>query len=253
MEMKNNTVLITGGATGIGLELARQLIALENTVIVCGRRSARLAEAKELIPELHTISCDVTITDDRDRLMAEIKRSFPDINVLINNAGIQQNIDLSKGSEDLVKDQLIEIDINLKAPIYLAGLFIDYFKEKSIKGTIINVSSGLGFIPMARVPVYCATKAALHSFTMSLRHQLKNLGISVIEIIPPAVVSELNSTARAKSGANRFAVPTDEYVISILAGLEEGSQEISYGSSDSMRQASRAEIDVTFARMNGGS
>ncbi|AAK78515.1 putative oxidoreductase [Clostridium acetobutylicum] len=250
MNLTGNTILITGGATGIGLELTKQFVELGNEVIICGRRESRLKEAKKAIPSIHTIVCDVASSQSREELMNEIKKNYSNINILINNAGMQQDVDLTKGIEDLVKDNLIEVDINLKAPIYLAGMFVEHFKERKLKSTIINVSSGLGFVPMARVPIYCATKAAMHSYTLSLRHQLKDLGIEVIEVVPPAVVSELNSSARAKLGTNDFSVPTKDFVAGVIDGLKENRKEIGYGTSENFIKASRNDLDIAFERMN---
>lgn len=159
MKINGNTVLITGGATGIGFALAQDLVQAGNEVIICGRRENKLAEAKGKLPLIHTRVCDVSKDKDRRELFAWARANFPNLNILVNNAGIQRMIDLTKGIEALAGED--EIEINLKACVHLSALFIPFFMEKK-EAAIVNVSSGLGFVPLAIMPVYCATKAALH-------------------------------------------------------------------------------------------
>jgi uncharacterized oxidoreductase len=185
MKMKNNTVLITGGATGIGFALAETLAKLGNTVIACGRRAERLEEAKRKLPALNVGQYDVSREHDRKTLYAWIEENFKELNILINNAGIQRRIDFTKGMEDLLKNE-DEIDINLKAQIHLSAQFVPMLSKRK-ESAIVNMSSGLGFVPLTVFPIYSATKAAIHSFSLSLRHQLKGTSIKVFEVIPPTV------------------------------------------------------------------
>ncbi len=163
MKINGNTILITGGATGIGFALAESLVKLGNEVIICGRREEKLREARERVPTLNIRKCDVSKENERMALYDWISTKFGDFNVLINNAGIQRRVDFKKGMEDLLKNE-DEIDINLKAQIYLSAQFIPLLSKRS-EAAVVNVSSGLGFVPMAVFPVYSATKAAIHSFT----------------------------------------------------------------------------------------
>jgi uncharacterized oxidoreductase len=171
------------------------------------------------------------------------------VNVLINNAGIQRNIDFRNGPQDLESGEN-EIRINLEAPVFLTALFVPLLKGKE-GAYIVNISSGLGFVPMASVPVYCATKAARHTFSMTLRVQMAPLGIKVLEVTPPAVESELNPQGRA--GRPRGAmglVGVHEYVASVVKGLRDDVPEIGYGYTQDMMKASRADLDKRFQMMN---
>ncbi|MDQ3292404.1 MAG: SDR family NAD(P)-dependent oxidoreductase, partial [Bacteroidota bacterium] len=189
MELSGNTVLITGGASGIGLALAERFLQAGSKVIVCGRREDKLQEARQKHPELHTHVCDVGKESDRQDLFNWVAQSFPDVNVLLNNAGIQNRHPLVGSSQPWSFHQA-EIAINLEAPIHLAMLFIPHLQQKP-KSYIINVTSGLAFAPLAQAAIYSATKAALHSFTLSLRRQLRDTPVKVLEIVPPAVQTDL--------------------------------------------------------------
>ncbi|KPV42720.1 SDR family oxidoreductase [Alicyclobacillus ferrooxydans] len=248
MNMSGNTILITGGATGIGLELAEQLAAKGNEVIICGRREARLKEAQERIAGLHIRVCDVASQAEREDLYKWATTNFPKLNVLINNAGIQRDFDFLNPAEpwEVTRQEIV---INVEAPIHLATLFAEHFKAVP-DSSIINVSSGLAFMPMSLFPIYCATKAALHSISMTMRHQLAKAGIRVIEVIPPAVDSELNQEGRIKRGMTSTGTTAEEFVSAVMAGLERGDDEIGYGTSERGRRASRDEIDEGFKRMN---
>jgi len=252
MKPSGNTVLITGGATGIGEALAKALLGSGNTVLICGRRAKRLAEARKKHPGLLTHVCDVASQKDRLALLRWATEKFPELNVLINNAGIQRDFNLSAGAKELLARN-DEIAINLEAPIILSAMFIPHLLQQD-DPAIINVSSGLGFVPIARMPVYCATKAALHSFTLSLRHQLRATPIKVQEIVPPAVDTELNSEGRAaRQSTSRpgFGCSSAELVAGILPGLMRDEPEIGFGFTADMRTASRQQLDERFKAMNG--
>ncbi len=217
MKLSGNTLLITGGATGIGLGLARAL-APENRVLICARRADRLAQARAQIPALETFSCDAASLQGRRDLVEGALRTAPDLNVLINNAGVQHRIDLLEGAEDR-GGRYEEIAINLEAPIHLSELFIPHFRRLD-SAAIVNVTSGLAFVPYAAVPIYCATKAAMHSFSLSLRHQLRNTSVRVYEVAPPLVQSELHDH-QGGPVLSTSGMPTDEFVSACLHGLQE--------------------------------
>ena len=174
MQTTGNTVLITGGTSGIGLAFAEEFIRLGNKVIICGRRENRLTEIQQKHKNIVTRVCDVADTEDREALVNWVISNYPDVNVLINNAGVQLLTDLTNPINLGRVRQ--EVETNFIAPLHLASLFAPHFSEKS-NGVIINISSGLAFVPIAFMPVYCATKAAIHSLTLSLRHQLKNTAV----------------------------------------------------------------------------
>lgn len=243
MNSTQNTVLITGGASGIGLALAERFLKHDNQVIICGRREEKLREAQTKHPGLLTRVCDVASEADRIALLRWVERDHPHLNVLVNNAGIQRRLDLSKGEE--WKNTREELVINLEAPIHLSSLFIPHLLRQK-NPTIVNVTSGLSFVPLANVPVYSATKAALHSFTLSLRHQLAKGPIGVVEIIPPAVDTDLGGV-----GLHTFGVPLAEFADAVWVKLAAGEAEIAYGMSEKSSQASRAGLEEMFRRLNG--
>ncbi|GAB3642443.1 SDR family oxidoreductase [Spirosoma arcticum] len=180
---------------------------------------------------------------DRVALFNWVRSDFPQVNVLINNAGIQRRMPLTSGSGNWSESQA-EIAINLEAPLHLSTLFIPHLQQKP-KAAIINVTSGLAFVPGAFAPIYSATKAALHSFTMSLRHQLSGTSVAAIELVPPAVNTDLGG-----AGLHTFGVPVGDFADAMMKGLEAGALEIGYGTSEKYRTASRQEIDETFRQMN---
>jgi len=243
MNLSQNTVLLTGGATGIGLALAVRFLQAGSQVIVVGRRADKLAEAQQLHPALITRVCDVADAAERVELLRWATVTYPNLNVLVNNAGIQNRVQLAdEGADwDTLRQEIV---INVEAPIHLATLFIPHLRQQA-RPAIVNVTSGLSFAPAAFAPIYSATKAALHSFTLSLRHQLLDTGISVLEIVPPAVNTDLGGP-----GLHTFGVPVDDFADSVMARLAAGEQEVGYGTSEQARLASRAELDERFRLMN---
>jgi uncharacterized oxidoreductase len=242
MDLSNNTVLVTGGASGIGLAIAERFQNAGSTVIICGRRIEKLEEAKTSHPDFHTHAADVTTPAGREALAQWATREFPLLNVLVNNAGIQRRVRLTENEPWEQTHE--EIAVNLEAPIHLARLFIPGLQKQS-RAAIVNVTSGLSFSPLANVPVYCATKAALHSFTLSLRHQLKDTSVQVIELIPPAVDTDLGGP-----GLHTFGVNVQGFADDVMAKIQAGSVEAAHGFSEQASRASRAELDAIFQRMN---
>jgi uncharacterized oxidoreductase len=242
MELSGNTILITGGASGIGYAFAERFLAAGSEVIICGRREDKLREAQEKHPQFHTRVCDVGEERERVALFDWATSEFPRLNVLVNNAGIQRRSNLTE-SEDWRRTRS-EIAINFDAPVHLSRLFIPHLLKQE-RPAIINVTSGLSFVPLANVPVYCATKAALHSFTMSLRQQLSETPVSVIEVAPPAVDTDLGGV-----GLHTFGVPLDEFADAVFQRLPHGELEIAYGTAQKASRASREELDEIFKFMN---
>jgi uncharacterized oxidoreductase len=253
METKGNTILITGGATGIGLALAEEFLNLGNEVIVCGRREEKLRQAKKKNPRLHTRRCDVSKEEERKALHDWVVSEFPETNVLVNNAGVQKRVDLRKGTADLLRnlqdEGADEIDINLKAYVYLAAHFIPDLQSKK-QAAIVNVSSGLGFLPIASMPVYCATKAAVHSFSVSLRHQLKGTSIKVFEVIPPMVDTDLDKGARGRGSRVDRGMPPQGVAKTTVAGMEGDETEITIGAAQGIRIRAREDFEIAFEEMN---
>jgi uncharacterized oxidoreductase len=244
MLLTNQTILVTGGASGIGLALAKRFHARGNTVIICGRDVEKLNAAKSQMPGLITLRADVSKADERTKLFSTVTRDFPALSVLVNNAGIQNQPPSLLEPQDWPAYAL-ELAINLEAPVHLCMLALPHLANKP-GATIINVTSGLAYVPIARMPVYCATKAALHSFTQSLRHQAKPANVTVIELAPPAVNTDLGG-----KGLHDFGEPVDAYADDAFAALEAGTLEHGYKFSEAARLADRAGQDAIFARMNG--
>ena len=247
MKIKGNTILITGGATGIGLALTESFLEQGNEVIICGRREDRLIEVQKKHPELHIQVCDVSDEDSRNSLFKWVTENFKDLNMLINNAGIQRAIDLKEGIKGLEGDN--EIKINLEALIYLCAQFIPFLETKN-EAAVVNVSSGLAITPLAAVPIYCATKAGVHVFTKCLRSQLSNTNIKVFEVLPPIVISELNEEYREKVGTTNVGIKADKCADAIIKGLELDDFEIENPALDRLKTATREDFDKLFENMN---
>ena len=249
MKIKGNTILITGGGTGIGLALAETLTEAGNQVLICGRRLEMLEEAKRRLPGISFLQCDLTKSEDRQALFRWATQEYPDLNVLVNNAGIQRQIDLTQGAEELLEGE-DEVEINLCVPILLSAMFTPHLMNQGT-AAIINMSSGLGFIPIAFMQVYSATKAALHSFSLSLRHQLRNSPIKVFEIIPPTVDTELDKGARGRRGQVDRGIPSVEVAQATLQALAADEYELAVGRAEGLRMAARSDPESYFRRMNG--
>jgi uncharacterized oxidoreductase len=239
MNISNNKILITGGATGIGFGLAERFVKEKNTVIICGRRESALNDAKGNLPALITKSCDLSDAGGREELYNWVKKEHSDLNVLINNAGIQQWMNIS--DDNFFQRAKEEITINIEAPVHLASLF----QNLPSLEVIINVSSGLSFSPLSKVPVYCATKAFLHSFTLSLQHQLKPRNIEVIELIPPALNTDLGGL-----GIHDAYPPVSGFIDAVFDQLKQGKTIIAYGTSEGMLNAGPQQLQQAFSRMN---
>ena len=239
MTISNNKILITGGATGIGLGLTERFIKENNTVIICGRRESVLQEVVAKFPTVITKQCDLAIDAEREELYQWVLKNHSDLTVLINNAGIQHWMNVS--DNDFFKRAKDEIATNIEAPLHLTSLFINL---PSLK-TIVNVTSGLSFVPLTKTPVYSATKAFFHSFTLSLRHLLKSKNIEVIEIIPPALNTDLGG-----KGLHDSAPPVSDFIESIFDQLKKGSNELTFGFSEAMVKATPDDLKNAFNRMN---
>ena len=212
MQMTGNTVLVTGGGTGIGRGLAEALHRLGNQVVIAGRRREPLQAVAAANPGIQILSLDQGDSADIRRFATELTDRFPDLNVLINNAGIQRVEDLTASGPGAAEQT---VAINLLGPIRLTAALLPSLLKKP-SAVIVNVTSGLAFIPSALTPTYCATKAALHSYTQSLRFQLRESSVQVIEIIPPQVQTAL----QGQRGFDPNAMPLDVYITETMTLLE---------------------------------
>lgn len=232
MQLTHNTILITGGTSGIGLEFAKELKSRDNTVIICGRREDRLNEIMMQHPGIITRVCDVADENQREELVQWLVTNYPDTNVLINNAGIQLLTDLTNPCNlSRVRE---EIETNLIAPIHLSSLLAPHLRDKN-GAAIVNISSGLAFVPLAFMPVYCATKAALHSISLSLRHQLKDTHVKVFEIAPPAVDTELGHDRREDKSLSHGGLPVSEFMAGAIEALQNDIYEAAIGQANHLR------------------
>jgi uncharacterized oxidoreductase len=213
LKLTGNTILVTGGGTGIGRGLAESLHALGNKVIIAGRRPGPLDETTAANPGMHSLAFDVQDPEDIQATAEAVTKKFPELNVLINNAGIMQTEQLTAEPVDLAGSEAI-IATNLLGPIRLTAALLPHLKKQP-NAAILNVSSGLAFVPFTLTPTYCATKAALHSWTQSLRFQLQAAKVEVIEIIPPYVATDL------LNGKNDpRAMPLHEYIAETMEILK---------------------------------
>jgi uncharacterized oxidoreductase len=224
MKLTNRTILITGGSAGIGLAFARKFLDLGNQVIVTGRRQEVLEKLKANYPKLHTIQSDVADPAQIASLAKRVKASYPKLDVLMNNAGIMLHKNLTAPAADL-EGLTAELDINLGGVIRMTSAFIDILTAN--RGTIINVSSGLAFVPLSSAPIYCATKSAVHSYTQSLRFQLEQSGVEVIELMPPAVKTDLSADLPEEGLV--ALISTDELLKQTFAAFKKGKLEIRPG------------------------
>jgi uncharacterized oxidoreductase len=239
MKLTGNTILITGGASGIGLGLTERFLKEGNKVIICGRRQEALQEAVQKFPTLITRVCDLSAEAERIALYNWISENHSDLNVLVNNAGIQNWMTIS--DDDFYEKANLEINTNVLAPLHLTSLFI---KLKSLD-TIINVTSGLAFVQLSKVPVYCATKAFFHSFTLSLRHLLKEKNIEVIEMIPPALNTDLGG-----KGIHDGQPAVSDFVEAVFQQMKDKKPALTFGFSEVMATATPEIINDTFNKMN---
>jgi uncharacterized oxidoreductase len=247
MKTSSNTVLITGGATGIGFALAEAFIKAGNEVLICGRRENRLAEAKQKLHQIKTRRCDLSKKEERESFYNWVKDNYPGLNIVVNNAGIQRFIDFKKGTAALFGGD-DEIQVNFMALIHLSAFFTPLLLPKK-ESAIINVSSGLGFIPIAYMPVYCATKAGVHSFSISLRHQLKDTLIKVFEIVPPAVDTELGKGTTGGSEEYR-GIPPSEVANATMEALKKDEYQIVVGEAKGLVEGTKKNFEKAFLQLN---
>src|SRR3954471_23226739 len=229
MKLTGRTILITGGSAGIRLAFALKCAELGNEVIVTGRRQKVLDEVKAKHPKIHTIQSDVADVAQIAALAARVKADFPKLDVLMNNAGILLYKNLRAPATDLA-GLMAEVNINVGGVIGMTSAFIDILTAN--KGTVINVSSGLAFVPLPAAPIYSATKAAIHSYTQSLRFQLEDAGVEVIEVMPPPVKTEM--TADLPEGGGVVKISSDELAKLSFASLEAGRLEIRPGQANTL-------------------
>jgi len=243
MKTSGNTVLITGGGIGIGLALTEELVRRGNQVIICGRRRNRLQAAQARVPGIHSRVCDISKARSRQALVDWVLSEFKQLNVLVNNAGIQRQVNFLKGSRDLGEADE-EVCTNLLAPIHLSAQLLPHLRRKK-EAAIVNISSGLAYTPLAVVPVYCATKAAVHSWSLSLRHQLRNTSVRVFEVAPPMVATEL-AGRRNRGEDGKHVMSAEAVAVGVVEALERNQHEVALGAAANLL----AQREALFSAIN---
>jgi uncharacterized oxidoreductase len=236
MELTNNTVLITGGTSGLGLEFATRLIDKGNTVLITGRNQTKLDQVKKQLPKIYTFQSDVSDVDEIKLLYEQVIQKFPELNFLINNAGEMRKINLhdtSIGLDNITR----EIEINLMGPIRMVQQFLPHLKTRS-SAAILNVTSGLALVPFPISPIYGATKSGLRSYTKSLRLQLKRTNIKVFELIAPGAKTPLNDKF-AGDVDDKMLMEPDKLISDAMNGLSKDHFEIYPGLSRIIKFMSR--------------
>ena len=243
MKTSGNTVLITGGGSGVGLALTEALVRGGNQVVICGRRRDRLKAVQARMPGVYFRVCDVSKARSRQALVDWLMSEFRKLNILINNAGIQRQVNFLKGPKDL-READNEVTTNLVAPIHLSAKLIPHLRRKK-EAAIVNISSGLAFTPLAIVPVYCATKAAVHSWSLSLRHQLRKTSVHVFEVAPPMVATEL-SGERSRPENGDSVMSAEAVADGVLKALGRNQYEVALGAAANLL----AEREALFSAIN---
>ena len=246
MKLKQRTVLITGATSGIGLELARQLLARDNTVLITGRNAEKLRQVKADLPGVHTFQSDATKPEEIAALGQQVAAEFPACDVLINNAGIMRNLNVN--TQHGLTDVTQEIDVALRGPMQMVQTFLPLLKKRP-EALIVNVSSGLAFIPFPLSPAYSAAKAGLHAYTRCLRVQLKGSRVAVVELTPPGTETKLFRDEFQEEMKGQKAMPVKLLVDKAIAGIEAGKAEIRPGLSNVLYLLSRLAPGLPFGQM----
>lgn len=223
MELKNSTILITGGTSGLGLEFAKQLAKQGANIIITGRNLEALNETKKLFPNVHTFQSDVSKPKDIEQLYKDVTKQFPDLNIIINNAGLMRLIDLQDSSLTL-ENINTEIATNLSGTIQMVHQFLPHLLTKK-SAAIVNVSSGIAFMSYSPAPIYSATKAGVRAYTQALRLQLENTSVKVFEMIPPGVKTNLQNEW-VKQPNESMMMTADKMVKVAIDGLLNDKKEL---------------------------
>ncbi len=241
MVRTGSRILVTGGSSGIGRAMANALAANGASVVITGRNAQRLAEVADTSERIEAIVCDVTNGDQIAELQQQMSTSGG-IDMLVNCAGVMHFFDVASGYP--LRRQLQEIDIDVSGPVRLVDAFLPQLLERP--STIVNVSSGLAWVPYAAAPVYSGAKAFVHAWTVSLREQLKDTSVRVVELLPPVTDTPL------ADGLNPSfkRMPPDELVAAFLKGLERGDDEIAPGQSRQLKWMSRLAPGFIFGQLN---
>ena len=245
MKLNGKNVLITGGSIGIGLELSKRMVAEGANVLICARNLDALQKAKHQLPAIEIVQCDVTIKDQVDRLLEKSNELFGGIDILINNAAVFRRFNLLE-SYPLDK-QLEEIDINFKGPVILTNVFLQELMKRK-EAMIVNLTSPSAYMPMAASQIYSATKSAIQSWTISIRHQLRKTNVRVLELNPPAVDTRMNSNNPDLDGMKLMS--PDRFAQLAVEGIKKDKKEILVSHARIMKHMSRIFPSLAFKVIN---
>lgn len=246
MKLSGRTVLVTGGTSGIGMELARRLLEGGNVVIITGRDEAKLRAAETEVQGVHAIRCDVGNPAEIAELHDRVVRDFPMLDTLVNNAGVMRNIKLA--AKRSLEDVGREIDIDLHGPIRMVQQFLPHLLTHS-DAAIVNVTSGLAFLPFPAAPIYSAAKAGLRAYTRALRIQLEGTSVRVIEVAPPATGTRLFHEEFAEETKSMKPMPVGTLADKVMAGIAAGKTEIRPGLSNALKLISRVAPELALRQI----
>ncbi|MVM29743.1 SDR family NAD(P)-dependent oxidoreductase [Spirosoma sp. HMF4905] len=247
MELSNNTILITGGTSGFGYEFASQLLNLGNTVLITGRDQTRLDQTKKKLPNVHTFQSDVSNPEAIAQLFEKVTRQFPDLNILINNAGEMRKLNLLDPMLD-PENVNREIAINLSGPVRMVQQFLPHLMAKK-SAAILNVTSGIAFVPFPLSPIYGATKSGLRAYTQALRVQLKKTNIRVFELVAPGAKTPLNDKFEGDVDSGMMMEP-DKLIAVAIKGMMKDKLEILPGIAVVLKYLSRIAPNFLFNQMS---
>ena len=243
MKLSNRTVLITGGTSGIGFALAKQLVTRGNTVIICGRNQQKLDQVKEQLHEIEIVRCDINESSDLNDLASFLAGRYPSLDILVNNAGIQQELDLTTG-QSIAHAIEMEINTNLSSQIKITHQLYPLLSANP-NSAIVFIGSALAFVPKYSAPIYSAAKAGLHSFACSLRNQAVDDGIQIIEIFPDVVDTSMTSHRQLEKRMN-----ADEFASQAIRKLTDGSREIYIGRTSLLKLLQRCAPALALRAIN---
>ena len=243
MKLDQKTALVTGGGSGIGLAISKALLDEGVHVIICGRNKSKLEKAKQQNPKLEIEECDVTNTDQIKNLVKALQEKHGGIDILINNAGLFENIDYTK-EIDSFANQEYEIDVDFTSPLRMVHYFLPMLKDRK-ESAVVNVTSGLAYVPLTLAPIYCASKAALHAWTRSFRYQMANSNIKVFELMPPLVETEMVADFKGQK-----MMQPDKLAKDFIKGILSDTFEMTPEQASQLRMMSRLAPNFIFKMLN---